>query len=63
MHNSLESYGWNAPPSRAAAHVYADMNLSPARVAETGRDSWRVLTEATEGIGKTVEELDAVVSG
>jgi len=62
MHNSLESYGWNAT-FEGAAHVYADLNLSPARVAETGRDSWRVVAEAAEGVGDAVEELDAVVSG
>ncbi|MFA6008110.1 MAG: ribosome small subunit-dependent GTPase A [Candidatus Shapirobacteria bacterium] len=58
MHNSLESYGWNAAFERAA-QVFADMNLSPARIVETGRDSWKLAAESGDGI----EEIDAVVSG
>ena len=58
MYNSLESYGWNAAFERAA-HVYAEMNLSPARVVETGRDSWKLVAKSEDGIG----EIDAVVSG
>jgi len=62
MHNSLESYGWNAAFERAA-QVYADISLSPARVVETGRDSWRLAAEAAEGAGEGIEEIDAIVSG
>lgn len=58
MHNSLESYGWNAA-FESAAQPYADMNLSPARIVETGRNLWKVVTD----IGGTVAEFDAVVSG
>ncbi len=58
MQTSLESYGWNAVFERAA-QAYADAGLSPARVVETGRDSWRLAAEAAEG----AEEIEAVVSG
>lgn len=62
MHNLLESYGWNAAFERSA-QVYADLSLSPARVVETGRDSWRLAAKVGQDSTDSIEEIDAVASG
>lgn len=60
MHNPLESYGWN-PVFERASEMYKDLNLSPARVVETGRETWTLIAQS-QGEGGT-EEVQAVAAG
>jgi ribosome biogenesis GTPase len=60
MHDPLESYGWN-PVFERASEMYRDLNVSPARVAETARETWTLIARSQNGDG--TEELQAVAAG
>ena len=60
MHDPLENYGWNAVFARSS-ELYQSLNLSPARVAETDRDTWTII--ARNKSGNDTETLRAVASG
>jgi len=60
MHDPLESYGWN-PFFEGASGMYGTLNLAPARVAETGRETWTLIARNRNGDG--TEEIRAVASG
>lgn len=58
MHDTMESYGWK-PVFSQAYEQYKDLDLSPARVVESGRDSWTCMARSND----TLEEVQAIASG
>ena len=60
MKDPLENYGWN-PAFARSFELQQSLNLSPARIAETNRDTWTVI--ARNKAGDETETTQAVASG